>query len=64
VQEGRLTKLVDERYSTFNSPLGEAIEVCCPPLEQQNTLSDMGSTLCFVLLMHIIGLLVVLEVLL
>lgn len=26
LQEGRLTKLVDERYSTFNSPLGEAIE--------------------------------------
>jgi xylose isomerase len=46
LQEGRLTKLVDERYSTFNSPLGEAIEVCCPPLEQQNALSLTWVVLC------------------
>jgi hypothetical protein len=26
-QEGRLTKLVDDRYSSFNSPLGKLIEV-------------------------------------
>jgi len=26
LQEGRLTKLVDDRYSSFNSPLGKLIE--------------------------------------
>jgi xylose isomerase len=27
LQEGRLTKLVDDRYASFNSPLGKLIEV-------------------------------------
>lgn len=32
LQGGRLTKLVEDRYASFNSPLGKLIEVIVAPL--------------------------------
>ena len=53
-QEGRLTKLIDDRYSSFNSPLGKLIEVTeyspydftCSDLERSFTHFQDHHVLC------------------